>query len=147
MYNSIIDDRIFWIYVIITLFFIIIGIGLITSSNDPNSIAITILWLISMLALMINAYYVYNDNINNNYFKIFIIIIFISLLIISVLWTGELWNKNNNQLLIIFTVLILLGGFILFSLRTQTGDINTISYWSSLVFITIWLCLILYIIN
>jgi hypothetical protein len=144
MYN-IIDDRIFWIYVIITLFFIIIGIGLIISSNDPNLIAINILWLVSMLALMINAYYIYNDN--ENMFKIFIVIIFISLLIISVLWTGELWNKNDNQLLIIFSVLILLGGFILFSLRIKSDDINTVSYWTSLIFITIWLCLILYIIN
>jgi hypothetical protein len=142
---SIIDDRIFWIYVIITLFFIIIGIGLIVSSNDANLISINILWLISMLALMINAYYIYNEN--ENYFKIFVIIIFISLLIISVLWTGELWNKNDNQLLIIFTMLILLGGLILFNLRIETNEINTISYWSSLIFITIWLCLILYIIN
>jgi uncharacterized membrane protein YjjP (DUF1212 family) len=144
MYN-VIDDRIFWIYVIITLFFIIIGVGLIISSNDLNLISINILWLISMLALMINAYYIYNDN--DNYFKIFIIIIFISLLIISVLWTGELWNKNDNQLLIIFSILILLGGFILFGLRTEGTDINTISYWSSLIFVTVWLCLILYIIN
>src|SRR5436190_807381 len=122
MYN-IIDDRIFWIYVIITLFFIIIGIGLIVSSNDANLIAINILWLISMLALMINAYYIYNEN--ESYFKLFIIIIFISLLIISVLWTGELWNKNDNQLLLIFTMLILLGGFILFNLRTDPNDVNT----------------------
>jgi CDP-diglyceride synthetase len=144
MYN-IIDDRIFWVYVIITLFFIIIGVGLIISSNDPNLIAINILWLVSMLALMINAYYIYNDN--DNLFKVFIVIIFISLLIISVLWTGELWNKNDNQLLIIFSVLILLGGFILFGLRIESDDINTVSYWTSLIFVTIWLCLILYIIN
>jgi len=144
MYN-IVDDRIFWIYVIITLFFIIIGVGLIISSNDPNFIAINILWLISMLALMVSAYYIYNDN--DNYFKIFIIIIFISLLVISVLWTGELWNKNDNQLLIIFSVLILLGGFILFNLRTESDDINTVSYWSLLVFITIWLGLILFTID
>ena len=144
MYN-VIDDRIFWIYVIITLFFIILGVGLIISSNDQNLISINILWLISMLALMINAYYIYNNN--DNYFKIFIIIIFISLLIISLLWTGELWNKNDNQLLIIFSVLILLGGFILFGLRTEGSDINTISYWTSLIFVTIWLCLILYIID
>lgn len=144
MYN-IVDDRIFWIYVIITLFFIIIGVGLIISSNDPNLIAINILWLISMLALMVSAYYIYNDN--DNYFKIFIIIIFISLLVISVLWTGELWNKNDNQLLIIFSVLILLGGFILFNLRTESDDINTVSYWSLLVFITIWLVLILFTID
>lgn len=143
--DNIIDDRIFWIYVIITLFFIIIGIGLIISSNDANLISINILWLVSMLALMVSAYYIYNEN--ESYLKLFIIIIFISLLIISVLWTGELWNKNDNQLLIIFAVLILLGGFILFNLRTETNDVSTISYWSSLIFITIWLCLILYTIN
>ena len=145
MYSSIIDDRIFWIYVIITLFFIIIGVGLIVSSNDINLIAINILWLISMLALMVSAYYIYSEN--ESYLKLFVIIIFISLLVISVLWTGELWNKNDNQLLIIFTMLILLGGFILFNLRSETYDVNTISYWSSLIFITIWLFLILYIIN
>lgn len=144
---SIVDDRIFWIYVIITLFFIIIGIGLIVSSNDLNLISINILWLISMLALMISAYYIYTEYENQNYFQIFIIIIFISLLVISVLWTGELWNKNDNQLLIIFTILILLGGFILFNLRIESSDINTVSYWSSLIFITVWLCLILYIIT
>ena len=142
---SIVDDRILWIYVIITLFFIIIGIGLIVSSNDANLISINILWLIAMLALMINAYYIYSEN--DSYFKFFVVIIFISLLIISVLWTGELWNKNDNQLLIIFTILILLGGIILFNLRIEHNEINTISYWSSLIFITIWLCLILYIID
>ena len=142
--DNVINDRIFWIYVIITLFFIIIGVGLIISSNDANLISINILWLISMLALMISAYYIYCDN--ENYFKIFVIIIFISLLVISVLWTGELWNKNDNQLLLIFSILIIIGGFILFVLKPQSDDINTISYWSSLIYVTIWLCLILYII-
>lgn len=143
--DNIIDDRIFWIYVIITLFFIIIGISLIISSNDSNLIAINILWLISMLVLMINSYYIYNDN--ESYLKLFVIIIFIGLLIVSVLWTGELWNKNDNQLLLIFSILILLGSFTLFSLRNQNDGINTISYWTSLIFITVWLCLILYIIT
>ena len=139
---DIIDDRIFWIYVIISLFFIIIGLGLIINSNNKDTIAISILWLIAVLALMLNAYY--NYAVNEGYFKLFVIVLFISLLIVSVLWAGELWNKSNNQLLIIFSILALLGGFIL--LNFNIDNFNSINFWTSLIYLVIWLCLILYII-
>jgi hypothetical protein len=138
-------DRIFWIYVIITVFFIIIGMGLIISSNDLNIISISILWLISILALMINVYHLYIEN--DNHVKIFVIIIFISLLIIAVIWAGELWNQNNNQLLIILCVLILLGGVILFNLRTKSDNINTVTFWTSLIFISVWIGLTIHIVS
>lgn len=139
---DIIDDRIFWIYVIISLFFIIIGLGLIINSKNKDTIAISILWLIAVLALMLNAYY--NYAVNEGYFKLFVIVLFISLLIVSVLWAGELWNKSNNQLLIIFSILSLLGGFIL--LNFNIDNFNSINFWTSLIYLVIWLCLILYII-
>lgn len=143
MYD-VINDRIFWIYVIIAFFFIIIGMGLIILSDDPNLISITILWLIGVLALTINSYYLYIEN--DNCLKFFIIVVFIILLIISVIWAGELWN-SNSQLLLILCTLILLGGVVLIGLRTNGDSINTITYWSSIIFITIWLALTLHIIT
>lgn len=143
MYGSdIIDDRIFWIYVIISIFFIIIGLGLIINSGNKDTIAISILWLVAVLALMLNTYY--NHAVNDGYFKLFVIVLFIILLIISVLWAGELWNKSDNQLLIIFSILALLGGFILLNFNIE--EVNSIDFWSALIYLLIWLCLILYII-
>lgn len=147
---TIITDRIFWIYFIIALFFIIIGVGLIMSSTEPNIIAISIIYLISILALLIIVYYAHilnsNNEIDNNYINIFINVIYLSLLIVSTLWAAELNNLDGGPLRTISGILILLGGLLLFSLTTNNYDMYTISYWIALMYIIIWISLTLYVI-
>lgn len=136
-----IHDRFFWIYFMITLFFIIIGVGAILTSDDPYVIVISILWLLSNVALMI---LVYHASINwsplnsdqqmqicfvdsdsgcfdaNNRVWLFINVLFIVLLIISTLWAGELQNQDSGPLRTMSGILILLGGLVLCGLASGT---------------------------
>ena len=146
---TILTDRIFWIYFIIALFFIIIGIGLIISSTNINIIAISITYLVTILILLLIVYYAYllnssNENCNN-YILIFVNVIFIMLLVISTLWAGEINNLESGPLGSLCGVLIILGGVILFSLSSNDYDIYTFSYWISILYIVIWISLTLYV--
>lgn len=135
----IIHDRVFWIYFIVTLFFIIIGVGAILGSDDSNMIIIAILWLLTNVALMILVYHasvnwgpvdpdgnmqvcVVDSNSgcfeSNNRVWLFVNILFIVLLIISTLWAGELGNKDAGPLRTMSGILILLGGLILCGLAS-----------------------------
>lgn len=140
----IIHDRVFWIYFIVTFFFIIIGVGSILASNDPNVIIISILWLLSNVSLMIIVYHASIkwgpiDPENNsqicfvdsnagcfdtgNRIWLFINVLFIALLILSILWAGELRNQDGGPLRTMSGILILLGGLILSALAS--GRLNT----------------------
>jgi len=142
-YQNTIHDRIFWIYFIVTLFFVIIGLGSIISSNpviltpEVNNLyimlIIALLWLLANVSLMIIVYHAsvtwsptdHNDSLicvvdsssccfeSNNRIWLFINILFITLLIISTLWAGELYNNDAGPLRTISGILILLGGLIL----------------------------------
>lgn len=144
---TILTDRIFWIYFIIALFFIIIGIGLIISSTNINIIAISITYLVTILILLLIVYYAYllNSSNCNNYILIFVNVIFIMLLVISTLWAGEINNLESGPLGSLCGVLIILGGVILFSLSSNNYDIYTFSYWISILYIVIWISLTLYV--
>lgn len=167
---SIIHDRIFWIYFIITLFFIILGMGYILMSNDPYMIIIAIAWLLSNIALVI---VVYHASVNwgpvnatnnsqicvidpdsgcfepNNRIWLFINIIFVILLIFSVLWAGELRNEEGSPLKDISGILILLGGLILSGLVSGYRywyNLYIVPFWISIAYLLIWLGLTLYVI-
>lgn len=142
---TIITDRIFWIYFIVTIFFIIIGSGLIIASNDQNLITITLLWIVSNLILLIIIYHAHEYYYEHNTSWAFVNILFIALLIISTIWAGELGNNNASPLKIISGILILLGGLILYSLSNNCYDIYTIPYWISIGYIIVWLGFTLYI--
>ena len=136
--NTIIYDRVFWIYFIVTLFFIIVGISSIISSSEPYMLVISILWLLSNVTLMIIIYHAsitwapinpYDENsvvcvvdMNSGCFDVsnrvwlFINVLFIILLILAILWAGELGNTDAGPLRTMSGVLILLGGLILSAL-------------------------------
>lgn len=155
-------DRIFWIYFIITLFFIIIGLRLIISSNDPYMLVISFFWLIGNLSLLIITYHASiiwgptdeNNGLicvadqNSKCFEptnrtwLLINIVFVLLLIISVLWAGELSNTDAGPLKSISGVLILLGGLILCTYSKS----NVIPFSFSVGYLLIWLSLTFYII-
>lgn len=166
---TIIDDRIFWIYFIVTIFFIIIGVGLIVMSNDPYVISITMLWLVSNLMLMILVYYTSlrwspNDieeqicvidansqcfDINNRTW-LYVNILFIILLIISTLWAGELGNTDGSPIRTMSGVLVLLGGIILCKLSIndlhKREFICSFPFWVAIGYLIIWLSLTLYVV-
>lgn len=164
---TIIHDRIFWIYFIVTLFFTIIGVGSILGSNDPHIIIISILWLLSNVALLILIYHASinwgpvdpnNKNLQicfvdnnskcfdaNNRVWLFVNILFIVLIIISTLWAGELRNTNGGPLRGMSGVFILLGGLIL--CRLASGPhIYIIPFWVAIGYLLIWFGLTLYVV-
>lgn len=168
--RTIINDRIFWIYFIVTLFFIIIGVGAILSSNDPNMIIISIIWLLSNVVLMILVYHAsvrwgpvdptnednqicfVDDNSGcfdaSNRVWLFINILFIAMLIISTLWAGELGNVDGGPLRTMSGVLMILGGLLLCSLaggRQFMNDIYVIPFWIAVGYLIIWFGLTLYV--
>lgn len=160
----VIHDRVFWIYFIVTFFFIIIGVGSILSSTDPNLILISILWLLSNVALMILTYHAsikwgpvdpnnnsqicFVDN-NSGCFDtgnrvwLFINLLFITLLIISTIWAGELRNQDGGPLKTTSGILILLGGLLLCRLNNH---IYSIPFWVAIAYLIIWFGLTLYVI-
>lgn len=141
-----VHDRIFWIYFIISLFFIIIGIKLIFESNILNRVIVSIPWIISNIILMILTYYItidscplildYNKkNLSIFNFQTFLLVV---LLIISTIWIGELSNPNENLLLKVTNILMLLGGLIIvcFGIKLKQFDICNILFW---IFVTVYL--------
>lgn len=169
MYD-IINDRVFWIYFIVTLFFIIIGIGSIMGSGDPYMLLISIIWLLSNIALMILTYHAslrwgptdINDNNNQicvidqnsgcfdtgHRVWLFINVIFIALLILSVLWAAELGNSDSGALRTMSGVLILLGGLLLCGFASGykfMHNIYIIPFWMAVGYLVIWFGLTFYV--
>lgn len=165
MYN-LLYDRIFWIYFIIALFFIILGIGFIISATDSYMLIIAILWLLSVILLLIIVYhgsiYWSPGPVNNPtcvadgttcYFEpsnrvwLSINILFVLLLVFSVLWAAELINVDGGVLRMLSGVLMLLGGLILCALSTNYSYLNaTIPFWASVGYLFIWFGLTMYVI-
>lgn len=164
--HIIMNDRIFWIYFIITLFFIIIGMVAILTSDDPYLIIISILWFLSNIALMILVYHasincgprnpINNEQIcvadinsrcfdENNRMWLFVNLLFIVLLIFSVLWAGELRNTDESPLRTISGILIILGGLILCGLANNFTHYMYI-FWVTISYLLIWFGLTLYVV-
>lgn len=168
MYD-IIHDRVFWIYFIVTFFFIIIGIGSIITSNNDYMLIISILWLLSNVGLMILVYHasirwgpvdpnsdepqicVVDSNSGcfdaGNRVWLFINILFLALLIISVLWAAELGNTDAGPLRTMSGVLILLGGLLLCSLSSGSGfmyEVYIAPFWIAVGYLLIWVGLSIY---
>lgn len=172
--SDIINDRAFWIYLIITLFFVIIGSTAILSSDDPHLIIVVIFWILANVALLI---LVYHASINwgpgdpclnkqicvidsnsgcfnaNNRVWLFVNIIFVILLVLSILWAGELHNQNTSPLRTMSGVLILLGALVLCGLAstdfTDTSFMYQVynkAFWVAVAYIMIWFGLTLYVV-
>ena len=161
---SLLQDRIFWIYFIIALFFVILGIGFIISSNDPHMLLIAILWLLSAVLLLIIVYhgsiYWAPGNIDNlicvadndspcfepsNRTWLIINLLFVVLFIIGTIWAAEFTNLNESS--IFSGVFILLGGLLLCALSTDYNYMTAeIPFWSAVAYLLIWFGLIMYVV-
>ena len=162
-----INDRFFWIYFIVTLFFLIVGIF---SLLSKVSIWIILLWFLSNIALMIIVYHTSSwcapiDNsgdlvcvIDNgsrcfdsqNRIWLLVNILFVMLLIMSVIWA----SSDDGS---VIGIIMLFLGLILLSLITKrieqkysaTGNIQSfynyhVPFWMYVFYITIWTILTLY---
>jgi hypothetical protein len=165
MYD-IIHDRVFWIYFIITLFFVIIGLAAIINSNNSHLLIIAAFWLLSNVALLILIYHASiiwgpsNDQDpicvldsdsgcfkSNNRMWLFINILFIVMLILSTLWAGELENTDSNTLSGMSGVLILLGGLVLGGLLSDHEIMSNVfiaPFWIAIGYLLVWFGLTLY---
>lgn len=173
MYEAL-QDRTFWVYFIITLFFIIIGIYYISMVGGTLVVIVGLLWIIGNLSLLILIYYAsvrwdWNDNACNDQkcnsietflgnemgaSKCVLFLIhglFFSMLVISNLWAIELQNSSNTNntstLQSIYGILLILGGLLLTKLSLHKSfDINTpISpFWVSIIYLVIWTGLTIY---
>jgi hypothetical protein len=158
--NIILSDRIFWIYFIITIFVIIIGVTfIVTSSNlsNANLLILICLWIITNICLMIMIYLssyrlgpsgicVIDPDSNcfsyDNRIWLFVNIIYVLLLIISILWGCELNNTDPGPLRDMSGILILLGGILLIGLSIDR--IYSVLFWISFLYLLIWYILTLY---
>lgn len=170
---KVIQDRNFWIYFIITLFFIILGIYSISSITGAPLYIISLLWTLSILALFVLIYYATTNwgavgslcdsqRSPKDFGKtmiLFLNILFITILIFSVLWASEVNNTESSLSQSIYGILILLGGLLIskFSFGKYIKDdtplpgspVETyLEYTSplfvSIIYILIWISLILY---
>jgi hypothetical protein len=143
--HVIINNRIFWIYLIITIFFIIIGIRFLAVTNDNNIIIICILWFLSIVLLMIMVI-----DLSVKYVKslwVFVNVLFIFLLIMTVFWTAEFSNSGEDYIKTILGIIILLGA-LLISILIVNKSSNYIYqgiFWINVCYILIWLSLTLYV--
>lgn len=168
----IIHDRVFWIYFIITLFFIILGIRFILLSSDPFMYLLSFFWLLSNFLLILIIYSsssiwapinphndtqicVIDHNSNcfepNNRIWLFINILFIIILIFSTLWASELGNDDGSHLKTMSGVLILIGSILLSNLlsfrnSSSTHFLTYTPFWISVIYILLWLGLTLYVV-
>jgi hypothetical protein len=169
MYD-IVHDRIFWIYFIVTLFFVIIGVGSILASDDPYLIIISIAWLLSSAALLVIVYHTsinwgptYNtDNTpicvidsNSGCFNpsnrvwLFINVLFVVLLVLSTLWACELSNTDASTLQGMSGVLVILGGLMLAGLlnsHVTTTNVYIAPFPIAVAYLVIWFGMTLYVV-
>ena len=127
-------DRIFWIYFIIVLFFIIVGI----TTMQNVSPTIIVLWLIANLSLLILMYYAislkeYPDynviNFVDN--RILINCLFIIILILASLWIGNITSTSSDVL----GIILLISGLMLADITTRY---HITSLLFGIIFLTIW---------
>lgn len=134
-----INDRVFWIYFMVTALFMIIG-----ASFLYTNIAITITWIVSLLILLLVIYHlssnlapneelcILDNNVdcfaltNRSWF--YINLIYVILLILSLTWAIEFNNADAGYLRSSSGILILLVSLILISFAQDWIQILNISY-------------------
>lgn len=115
MDHALSNDRIFWIYFIIVLFFIIMGMTLLMSVPNPHILALAIVWMLANVLLLLVVYHIFKVwRLQARYSTLVAInLVFLGMLILSVLWAGELSHTEAGALPTMSGILIILGGLFL----------------------------------
>ena len=123
--------RAFWIYFIITLLFVIIGLESLISASIP--IWTITFWVLSQVFLMIAISESYKTSQN----AVWINSLFIIMLIVSYIWTYEVDSKENNLDSITGIALLLVG--LILCTRVK---IYTIPFWALVAYLLVWFVII-----
>lgn len=152
---SILNDRVFWIYTIITLFVAIIGLVMLANINNY---LLTVIWLLSLLLLLIVIYHLSNHWCPNQSLCIIdpdsqcfrparrmwliINLTYVVTLILMIVWVGEMANISFNT--VMFAVLLAILALFLLCLSYNSNMIVPI-YFSTALF-AIWIIIALYLV-
>ena len=139
----IIYDRIFWIYFIVMVFFLIIGLNFIitnTSLTNSKAIIIGMFWAISIINIFIVIYFLthyitYQATCleSNNRSLLIINIIFILILILATIWTTDFKQP-------LLGVGVLIGSLIICAYSYPFPFV----FWLALTFLLLWLSITFY---
>lgn len=153
-----VDDRIFWIYCLISLFFTILGVVYLSQSGQY----LILPWILANGCLLYCAYvlslaYAPFSNCSNielydekgciyksSWMWIFVNLIYLAILVVSLLWCTEYSNEQAGLFRSTSTILVIIGGFALLALaRNFEKKYNYFSpfFWLIIAFILIWLVL------
>ena len=163
MYIS--SDRVFWIYFIVCLFIIIIGLIFIVRYDNSYYPALAVFWTLAMICLTLLVYYAasewspYSDGqicvIDNksdcfdsrNRMWLFVNLLFVIVLIFSILWAAELNNIDNSPLCAISGIIVLMIGLLLVKLAVGRNDTyNVNGFWIGVLYLILWLGLTIYVV-
>lgn len=148
----IIYDRIFWIYFMVTIFFLIIGLNFIISNatiTNKQQIIISMFWAISIINIFIVVYYLTyfiagntNDCINTNNISCLSAqnrsLCIINIVFIIILFLATIWTSDFKQPLL--GVSILIAGLIICAYSYP----YPIVFWLALTFLLLWLTITVY---
>lgn len=138
MLSGALADRIFWLYFIIILIFIIIGGHTILCSRGQHAGVFLVIWILMNIALLIAVYCAVHVKRYNQAGCATINVIFITLLLLSTLFVDRLQYLNKTSAIAgIFTIL---GALILIKLVIA----NRVSYIAGIVYIVLALTLLLW---
>lgn len=127
------NSRIFWLYFIITAFFVIIGLKTLITSVDVNMVYIMILWIFNQIILTIVIY-----NASFNFDNFIIKILFVLLLVLSTVWASE-FNNPSHDICIMLSIFILIISLLLFRICC-----DTFSFCLIVVYLITWFIFTLY---
>jgi len=140
----IIDDRLFWIYLIIILVFVVIGISAIVGNTDSLISVIIILWIIVNVILLFLVYLAMTYAVHFSGINCFLLnCVFVFILIFSTLWASEFTYATGDTLRSMAGVLTILGALLFLVLIIPNKDINAI--WLNIAYVFIWMGLTIYV--
>lgn len=158
---TIIDDRAFWIYFIIILFFDIIASWLILTSNIYHYAIITFLIIFSSILLLITTYHISlllspNKNVcfldrnsecltRTNRIWFIVNLLFIVLTFLSVIWSAY-FTETDDEIFFksMMGIIILLISLIFCMYTYRIAPSYSLPFWSIIIYTLIWFCIALY---
>lgn len=130
-----IKDRIFWIYLIIVLAFIVIGAASLATINKDYIMIIVILWIFSNIFLLLLVYQTvrqFNCCNSSNITWLLINGLFLIILVLSTIWTFEMANGSTSG------IFIILGGLLMYVIIQSTVTNTYVSTLCCALFTFLW---------
>lgn len=120
--------RVFWIYFIVTLFFLIIGLGSLFATSAPLWLILT--WTLATLLLMVATYFTYLE-FNQIWW---LTVLFVFMLVVSHMWTFEVTDRQTDTLA---SLTLVLAGLVL----TLNVTKYPVAFWCLVGYLLFWFAL------